>query len=223
MNDLLNRRYEFRMFGPALAGLAETLATQLEESGVSAEADVYLLGIAGDSVNLKIRDGQIEKKTCVNLTEDGLQQWRPDSSAAFPLPPETLEEYFGVDAGEPVGFPELLDMIGRPNGGAQVMHLIKNRRHFERGVLTGEYCELMINGARVDSLAIESTNSALLAEFRELLGLSEAANTSYVQGLSQLAGLSPLPAESPWRADAGTVTGFGSTSGTVDQKDQETE
>jgi len=201
MNDRKNSdwRYEFRLFGPDLATISEALG-EMRSEGDTREKNLYLLGMTPPAINLKVRDGRLESKQLVDVTDDGLEQWRPGDGMDFPLPAGWCRQRFGVEGRSPLSLAELLHRTCRPHGRGIAMHVLKSRRRFSQDELLAESCRLIVNGARIDTIAIESANVGKVARWRSKLQLDDETNTSYPTALARMAGLEPLPDTSPWRA-----------------------
>lgn len=195
-------RYEFRVFGPDLATVSEALKAHLGARGDSESSCVYLLGAGDASSSLKIRGSCLESKVLLQTTDAGLEQWRPDIAEPFPLDPRVCRRLFDIHCDEALSARRLLAEIGPPKGPVTCMHVRKRRQHFERGEVMGERCELLVNGARVESVAVEGTSATAVQEVRAALGLNDANNANYVQALKRISGLVPLSEHSPWRFDA---------------------
>jgi hypothetical protein len=196
-------RWEFRVFTPEPGEAAAQLATALEESGQSRSGDVYLLNLLPPECNVKIRDGELQIKRLTD-TADGFERWQPDPALPFPLEPAAFEGLTGEPTAIELDASTFIDRIRRPAGPVAVFHVLKTRRHFRRGDVLAETAALTVNGARLESVAIESADLDSLRELRETLGLSTADNSSYVRAFFRLTGDEPLPDDSPYRA-----AGFG--------------
>src|SRR6201988_2620627 len=104
-------RYEFRNWGNSLTPFRE----RLETSGnpvKTVSTETYLLSLANDGCNAKIRAGQIDIKV-LGLENRGLEQWKPILKAPFPIgrevissqicpslrvrPPELIEAQYEMD------------------------------------------------------------------------------------------------------------------------------
>jgi hypothetical protein len=192
-------RWEFRIFVPELGDEAARLASTLDENGKSRSRDVYLLNLLPAKCNTKIRDDELQVKRLID-TAEGFERWQPDPGLPFPLEPAAFEGLTGEFTATTLDAGTFIDRIRRPAGPVAVVHVLKTRRHFRRDDILAETARLTVNGARLESLAIESTNLDALRELRRALELSAAENSSYVRAFLRLTGDEPLPAESRFRA-----------------------
>lgn len=191
-------RWEFRIFTPERGEEAERLGSALEETGQSRSNDVYLLKLLPAECNAKIRDDELQIKRLID-TADGFEQWQPDPALPFPLEPAAFEGLTGEPTAIALDAGTFVDRIRRPAGPVAVVHVLKARRHFRGDDILAEAAQLTVNGARLESLAIESTNLDTLRDLRRELGLSAADNVSYVHCFLRLIGDEQLPEDSPFR------------------------
>ncbi len=196
------------MFAPDLGPIFRRLDDVLERTGESEEKNVYLVGLGGVDVNLKIRDARLEVKRLVAL-DHGLEQWRPDAPARFPLSPAALAAATGLEADTELDLPGFMHRVLRPSGPATAVHVLKCRTHYEGEGVLGETCRLVVNGAHLESVAAEGEDPRRVGAVLAALGLDAAQNTgdpntSYPRALAWLTGTLRLPPDSPWRA-----AGFG--------------
>lgn len=192
-------RWEFRIFTPQSGDEAARLGSALEESGQSRSKDIYLLNLLPPECNVKIRDGELQIKRLIDA-EDGFERWLPDPALPFPLEPAAFEGLTGEPTAIALDAGTFIDRIRRPAGPVPIVHVLKTRRHFCSDDILAESAQLTVNGARLESLAIESTDLDALRELCETLGLSAAENLNYVRAFLRLTGDDPLPDESPYRA-----------------------
>lgn len=192
-------RWEFRIFTPEPGDEAARLESELEEDGQSRSRDIYLLNLLPAECNLKIRDDELQIKRLID-TADGFEQWRPDPSLPFPLETAAFEGLTGEPTAIALDARTFIDRIRRPAGPVAVLHVLKTRRHFRREDILAETARLTVNGARLATLAIESTNLDALRQLRENLGLCATDNSNYVRAFLRLTGDEPLPAGSRFRA-----------------------
>jgi hypothetical protein len=198
-------RFEFRLFALAderdrLDGLLTGMFGPGGEPEISQA--VYVLKRGLDSVNIKLRGGQLDVKRLLR-SNAGLQQWRPDPPAGFPLGRETrhrLEADFGIPESL-LSAPEPTAFIEAAEAATQVLaaHVHKRRRRFGRGDLIGESVLVTVNGAQLASLAIESEEPTAVRQALAMAGLDEEENVSYPLQLQRVCALIPLPTRHPWR------------------------
>ena len=57
-----------------------------------------------------------------------------------------------------------------------------------------EIAHLLINGAAIQTVAVEHTDIAAILKAKEMLGLGEYENVNYLRAIKRIIGLEPLPA-----------------------------
>ncbi len=188
-------RWEWRTFGGDLAAAASRLQS-LGTSVVQASDEVYLLSTLGDA-NVKIRDGLMDIKQLEQTNGDGLEQWRPVLKAEFPLAAETVMQVLqALGLSVPplqrsaYGLDQLRAELFRPEPRLRALEVHKERTRYRMGGCSCEVTEVVAEGRKVMTLAVESEDAAaVIATVREL-GLWEVPNQSYPRGLKALIGMS---------------------------------
>lgn len=166
----------------------------MTETHQSASKSLYLLRAGSDNINAKLRDNQLDIKDLI-ATERGFEQWRPRGPLDFPLDAVAIPGFENLRGGFANEFARSCRAAGYV-----LVHVLKERRHFELQDILGEQARIVVNGARLDSIAIESTNLGELADLRSQLMLEHAENLSYTTALKRITGIAPLPANSVYRA-----------------------
>jgi hypothetical protein len=190
-------RFELRLFAADLDSIASRLKRAMKETRQSTGRSLYLLRDGPDDINAKLRGQQLEIKDLV-ATERGFEQWRPRQPLAFPLDTGGVPGFASLPAGRCAGAGEFVRACRA--AGYVLVHVLKQRRHFELRDVLGEHARTLVNGAALDSIAIESANLDELADLRSLLQLESAENLSYTTALKRVTGIALLPADSACRA-----------------------
>lgn len=193
-------RYEFRTFAQSF-GMVETklrrLATceQIRES-----AEIYIISVANSENNTKIRDGKMDIKVFIEKKE-GLEQWNPRMKGEFPMKVDILrsEVFPAFGAAEPdygrqeYSLKQYLDEIIFPHPQLTAVHVQKLRFAFTVNGCITETAQLLINGAAIQTVAVEHTDIAAILKAKEMLGLGEYENVNYLRAIKRIIGLEPLP------------------------------
>ncbi len=199
-------RFEFRVFGHDLDPVADRLRSLAGDASVSGSDDVYLVSgrAASKEFNAKIRDDRLSLKRLVE--RDGeLERWAPVCEEAFPLPDGFLREALGMGLG---GMPALPQGAGETSGAlvraltaidlsAGVAFVHKRRHQFTLGDVAAEFDELLINGARIDSVAVEDASAAAVREAMSRLEIAERENVNYARQVRRVLGKEFFPGQ-PW-------------------------
>jgi exopolyphosphatase / guanosine-5'-triphosphate,3'-diphosphate pyrophosphatase len=183
-------RWEWRSFGRRF-GAAEARLAQLTPSGVQESDEIYLLAPAGG--NVKIRDALMDIKVLREVNADGLEQWTPVMKAGFPLP--TAEAAKVLEAlGLPVptalrpsySLDEFLAQFAAAGSAVRTVQVHKRRTRYTVGGCMAELSEVVANGKRTRTIAVESEDATAVLRAVQQLGLGGYTNTSYLRGLTAL-------------------------------------
>jgi len=206
MNDTAPR-FEFRIFGTSLGMAEQRIRAFAPCEAITESQEVYLLKRDPDcDRNIKIRHGKLELKQLIEEYQ-GLQRWRPGGQWEFPVTPGTIDDILmsggvlgqaaGADARLSLG--NLLSLVAQPAVPVQRASVLKRRFRFNLSACSTEFDQLLVNGAAIESIAIESVDPQAVLEVRTTLRLDDIENQSYPLALSRILGITPLPRE----ADAG--------------------
>ena len=184
-------RWEWRTFGPSLQ-LPDSAAGILEPGPVATSAEVYLLSKQGDA-SVKVRESILDVKRLQQVSDNGLEQWRPVLKASLPLSSEDAEtvlDALGLSPdqvdGEPRDVDGLMSLLGRDDATAARVH--KVRRRFKGAGCSAELTTLTVGEHTVDTIAIESEDAATVTALVDRLGFALQPNVSMARGLKELIG-----------------------------------
>jgi exopolyphosphatase/guanosine-5'-triphosphate,3'-diphosphate pyrophosphatase len=191
--DTIIPRWEWRTFGSDF-GAADATFAALEPELVQESDETYLLSPGADAA-VKIRAGLMDIKLLVEVNPDGLEQWRPAMKETFPLPRGEADKVcaaLGVTAPSPgtaaFSLDEFLAVLAAPERGVRAVAVHKRRLHYTVSGCMSEVTEVVADGQKVRTLAIEATDAdRVLATVRDL-GLAGRKNTSYPRWLKAAAG-----------------------------------
>ena len=199
MNEIVPR-FEFRCFGPCFATVVQAMRRLGPCERIRESSEFYIVSPAHN--NTKIRDDKMDIKVLV-AEEQGLERWRPQLKAAFPLSGETLRDEvfpaFGLvppplDRDE-YTLGQFIEGLVRPHPALTAVHVFKRRFGFTvEGCIT-EHAELLINGAATQTVAAESEDAAAVLRARRRLALEGHENVNYVLAIRRIIGQAPLPAD----------------------------
>jgi exopolyphosphatase/guanosine-5'-triphosphate,3'-diphosphate pyrophosphatase len=192
--DVIVPRWEWRTFGSDL-GAADATFASLEPELTQESDETYLLS-PGSAAAVKIRAGLMDIKELREVSEAGLEQWRPAMKATFPLPrAEALKvcAELGVSV-PPAGkntfsLDEFLALLAAPERGVRAVAVHKLRRHYTVNGCMAEVAEVTAEGRTIRTLAVELDDADRVAETVRELGLSGRQNTSYPRWLKIVVGM----------------------------------
>jgi exopolyphosphatase / guanosine-5'-triphosphate,3'-diphosphate pyrophosphatase len=187
-------RWEWRTFGESF-GESDDRFAGLEPGSVQESDEVYLLSAVTDE-NVKVRDLLMDIKTLERVNPDGLEQWKPVMKRAFPLPAAEVKNVFtalGV-APPPLARADytLEQVVGEllePSGRLRVVAVHKKRARYKVDGCMTEMTEVVADGRRTRTVAIESEDPARVIATVRKLGLDRFENINYPRGLKQLVGI----------------------------------
>jgi len=192
--DTIVPRWEWRTFG-AEFGAADAAFAALEPELTQESDETYLLSPGTDAA-VKIRAGLMDIKVLEEVSETGLEQWRPAMKETFPLPRSEADKVcaaLGVAAPPPgkdaFSLDEFLAVLAAPERGVRAVEVHKHRAHYTVNGCMSEVTEVVAEGKKVRTLAIETTDADRVIATVQDLGLSARENTSYPRWLKAAAGM----------------------------------
>lgn len=186
-------RWEWRTFGESF-GVSDDRFAALEPTSTQESDEVYLLSSVTNE-NVKVRDLLMDIKTLQRVNADGLEQWKPVMKGAFPLPAAEVKNVFtalGV-AAPPLAradytLEQFVGELAEPGGRLRVVPVHKKRAQYKIDGCTGEMTEVVADGKRTRTVALESEDPDRVIATVRKLGLDRFENISYPRGLKQLVG-----------------------------------
>jgi hypothetical protein len=193
-------RFEFRTFSQNF-GLVATKMRKLSScENIRESSEIYIISSGNNENNTKIRDDKMDIKVFVK-NEQGLEQWNPRMKGTFPMKADTIgHEVFPAFSVELPEFKrgeytlaQFIDELIRPHDKLVPVNVFKRRFAFTVNECITEIAELLINGAAIQTVAVESVDVAAILKARELLGLEEYENINYLKAIKRIIGMEPLP------------------------------
>ena len=119
----------------------------------------------------------------------------------FPLPRQVIrdEVFPALSAAVPefkrseYSFEQYLEEIIQPHPALMVAKVFKRRFGYTINGCISEVAELLINGAAIKTIAVESLDVGAVLQAIEILGLQEYENVSYLLAIKRILGMAPLP------------------------------
>jgi hypothetical protein len=192
-------RYEFRAFAQNFGLIEEKIRkfSRLEKFRESSE--IYILSHGNNENNVKIRYDVLDIKVFVK-EEKGLQQWNPRLKAGFPMKIEVIRDDVLPALGAAVPefnrsaytLEQFLEDILTPHPQLALARIFKRRFGYVINDCISEIAELLINGAAIKTMALESTDIEAVLEAKKMLGLQEYENVNYLLAIKRILGMEPL-------------------------------
>jgi exopolyphosphatase / guanosine-5'-triphosphate,3'-diphosphate pyrophosphatase len=188
-------RWEWRGFGAAIEA-AERRLVELGPDSIEESDETYLLSFENDA-SVKVRDGLLDVKRLVRVSDEGLQQWIPIAKDPFPVEAAKLGTALAelaVDVAlerEAYTLVQLHEEVVAPSPALHPVDVHKTRRRYTIGGCMAELTDATLEGRGMRTVAVESEDHELvLATLREL-GLRPLPNVCVPRGLKQALGLGP--------------------------------
>ena len=194
-------RFEFRAWARNF-GLVETRMRAIARcEQIRESTEVYVVSAANAHNNTKIRDRLMDIKVLVQ-EKDGLEQWNPRMKGEFPMAADTLKDEvfpaFGVEMPprkrESYTLEQFLGELVRPHPQLVPVRVFKRRFAFTVNDCITEIAEIEINGAGLQTVAVESVDAPAIRKAMEMLGLEAYENVNYLRAIKRVIGMEPLPA-----------------------------
>lgn len=188
-------RHEYRAFARHFGLVEERLRQWGGEPLIRESAEVYLLSARSPDQNIKIRNDQLDIKQRI-AENAGFEQWAPAGKWAFPLDDaarHALSRALRLDqavAASEAHDPDALVSALCSNGREVVrVDLFKRRFGYEFDGCMSEYADVIINGAALSTVCVESTELEAARQLVERLGLDQYPNTGYIAALMRVVAL----------------------------------
>jgi exopolyphosphatase / guanosine-5'-triphosphate,3'-diphosphate pyrophosphatase len=186
-------RWEWRTFGEQF-GAADDRLRELSPTHVDDSDEVYIVSSRSDA-SIKVRGGLLDVKRLEQVSDDGLEQWRPVAKAEFPIAATDVAELLAaLDVVVPAlardayNLDELVDEVVRPSAELLPVSVHKRRVHYELGGCMAELTDVGSGSQATRTIAVEAEDPALVGTAVEGLGLWSRRNVSFPRGLKALVG-----------------------------------
>ena len=193
-------RYEFRTFAQNF-GMVETRMRRISNCEMIREsAEIYIVSATNNENNTKIRDDKMDIKELVEQKK-GLERWNPRMKGEFPMAAEVIQTdvfpAFGVDMPalkrDTYSLDQYLAEIIKPHPQLLAVRVFKRRFAFTVNGCITELAHLLVNGAAIQTVAVELEDVDAVLEAMEMLGLTAYENVNYLLAIKRITGLAPLP------------------------------
>ncbi len=189
-------RFEFRTWAQTFGLVVERMRALAPCEKIRESTETYIVSAANDRNNTKIRDNLMDIKVLV-AERDGLEQWNPRMKGAFPMTAVDLRAQvfpaFDVEmpplARDSYTLDQYLAEVIRPHPGLAAVSVFKRRFAFTVNDCITEHAEILINGAALQTVAVESTDVAAILEAKQMLGLEPYENVNYLRAIKRVIGM----------------------------------
>lgn len=198
--EAVKPRFEFRTFAQSF-GMVLTKMRRLSKcEGIRESGEIYIMSRGNNENNTKVRDDLMDIKVFVQ-EKQGLEQWNPRMKGKFPMKAEMIRDEvfpaFGVEvpefARDEYTLAQYLDEIILPHKDLSAARILKHRFAYTVNGCITEHARILINGAAIETVAVESTDLEAILEAKKMLGLEDHENVNYLIAIKRVLGWEPLP------------------------------
>jgi len=198
--DGIKPRFEFRAFALNFGIVEEKMRKLSPVEKIRESSEIYIMSAGNNENNTKVRDKFMDIKVFVK-EEKGLEQWNPLMKGEFPMQTSMIRgEVFPAFG---VALPEferdeytidqfLTELIG-PHPDLTAVNIFKRRFGFTINDCIAEVAEILINGAYIQSVNVESVDIDAILKAKALLSLNDYENVNYLLAIKRVIGMEPMP------------------------------
>jgi hypothetical protein len=192
-------RFEFRTFAQNFGIVIDKMRKISPLDKIRESSEIYIMSAGNSENNTKVRDDLMDIK--VFVTKDrGLEQWNPRMKGSFPMKAAVIRDEvfpaFGVAVPdfkrEEYTLAQFIGEIIRPHKDLVPVSVFKRRYGFTVNNCITEYAELLINGAAIQTVAVESVSVEDILKAKEMLALGDYENINYLHAIKRIIGMEPL-------------------------------
>jgi hypothetical protein len=88
---------------------------------------------------------------------------------------------------------QFIQNIIQPHPALSIARVYKRRFGYTINECISEIADLLINGAAIKTIAVESLDVQAVLQAKEILGLQEYENVSYLLAIKRILGMAPFP------------------------------
>jgi hypothetical protein len=159
------------------------------------------MSAANSDNNTKIRADKMDIKVIVKKWQ-GLEQWAPRMQGEFPMSVDVIRDELFPAFSVPVPdfdrssytLDQFRDEIVLPHKDLAAVRVFKRRFGYTVNGCMTEIADLLINGAAIRTIAVESGDGEAVLRAKDVLGLTEYENVNYLLAIKRIIGMERLPA-----------------------------
>lgn len=198
--ERIKPRFEFRAFAQNFGIVEEKMRRLSSVEKIRESSEIYIMSAGNNASNTKVRDKLMDIKVFVK-EEQGLQQWAPRMKGEFPMKTTVMQDEvfpaFGVQVPDfkrdEYSVEQFIEEIIRPHNDLVPVHVFKKRFAFTINNCIAEIADILINGAYLQSVNVESVNIEAVLAAKEMLSLNDYENVNYLLAIKRVIGMEPMP------------------------------
>ena len=192
-------RFEFRAFAQNFGIVEENLRKLSPVEKIRESSEIYIMSAGNNQNNTKIRDKFMDIKVFVT-EEKGLEQWNPLMKGEFPMKTSMIKDEvfpaFGVALPEfkrdDYTLDQFLSELVSPHSDLKAVNIHKRRFGFTINGCIAEYAEILVNGASIKSVNVESVDLDAILQAMDMLSLKGYENVNYLLAIKRVIGMEPM-------------------------------
>ncbi|MBT3302227.1 MAG: hypothetical protein HOD63_02615 [Bacteroidetes bacterium] len=194
-------RFEFRAFGHHLEELINKMNQLSKVERIRDIYEVYLMSAGNIKNNVKIRNKMMDIKVLLS-EKKSLELWEPYLVGEFPMKASIIRSEvfpaFGVESPpferDVYTLVQFLDELISPDPDIIAVYTQKKRYAYTINNCICEVAEVIINGALIKTIAVESEDLKDILDTKTLIGFNEQEeNVNYPLAIKRVIGLFPRP------------------------------
>jgi exopolyphosphatase/guanosine-5'-triphosphate,3'-diphosphate pyrophosphatase len=198
MNTVIPR-YEFRAFAQNFGLVEEKIRSFSSCEKYRESREIYIVSAGNNENNTKIRDEKMDIKVFVKEAQ-GLEQWAPRMKGDFPMAVVTIRDEVFPALGVHIPqfgrtqytLEQFQDELIRPHKDLSAAQVFKRRLGFTVNGCITEIADLLVNGAAIRTVGVESEDPDAVKHTKDKLGLEEYKNVNYLLAIKRIIGMEPL-------------------------------
>jgi hypothetical protein len=200
-------RFEFRAFAQSFGIVEEKMRLQSPVDQIRESLEIYIMSAGNNENNTKVRNDLMDIKVLVQV-QKGLEQWNPRMKGQFPMSAEIIKNEvfpaFGVKMPEfkrdAYTLEQYIHEIIKPHPDLAAVNVFKRRMGFTVNGCIAELAEVYVNGARIMTANLESTEVDAILEAKKMIALTDFENVNYLLAIKRVIGMEPLSDSSMYKA-----------------------
>jgi len=200
-------RFEFRAFAQSFGIVEEKMRAISPVEQIRESLEIYIMSAGNNENNTKIRNDLMDIKVLVQVAK-GLEQWNPRMKGQFPMAVEMIKNEvfpaFGVAMPEfkreSYTLAQYINEIIKPHPDLAAVNVFKRRMGFTINGCIAELAEVYVNGARIMTANLESTDVEAILAAKKMIALEDYENVNYLLAIKRVIGMEPLSDTSMYKA-----------------------
>ncbi len=203
----IKHRFEFRAFAQSFGIVEEKMRAISPVEQIRESLEIYIMSAGNNENNTKIRNDLMDIKVLVQVAK-GLEQWNPRMKGQFPMAVEMIKNEvfpaFGVAMPEfkreSYTLAQYINEIIKPHPDLAAVNVFKRRMGFTINGCIAELAEVYVNGARIMTANLESTDVEAILAAKKMIALEDFENVNYLLAIKRVIGMEPLSDTSMYKA-----------------------